>query len=91
MPFGNLSIRADSALTSEATGTPSNGSNTIGLGFTVENTDNFEMEIYANGPSITDVSWTAPSVGDTSVAVTFTQNGTDTCTIIARQFHSAMR
>jgi hypothetical protein len=91
LAFGSLSLRSASSIISEATSTPDDGINTIGLGFKVENADNFEMEIVANGPSITDVSWTEPVAGDSSVAVTFTQNGTDTATIIARQIHSSVR
>lgn len=91
MSFGDLTLRDGSSLTSEATGTPASGENSIGLGFSIDNPDNFTIEIVANGPSVTDVSWTEPVVGDSSVTVDFTQNGTDTCYIMARQDHSIIR
>lgn len=89
MSFGNLSLRRNSTRISEATSIPSNGANTFAIGFAISNSDNFTLDIVANGPSITDVSWAEPADGDTTVTVTFAQNGSDSATIIATQEFAA--
>lgn len=89
MAFGDLTVRSAGVLLSEATSTPSDGDNTIDLGFTPENSDWVTVSVYLLGPSITDVSLT--SLSGSTLVLNFTQTGTDQATIIVREDHTLIR
>lgn len=90
MAFPELSLRSGGRLTSEATGTPSNGNNTFAhaIPYPIDSTW-LEIEVVANGTSIR--ACTFVSADDTNLTLNFDQRGVATVTVRVRYRHSQTR
>ena len=81
------------ALTSTWSGTPDNGANVFTHGLDPDdiNEDWMEIDVVADGPSVTDVDYTSLSADKTQFTLTFVQLGSDTASVELRIRHSSIR
>jgi hypothetical protein len=92
MSFPDLVRIPGGVIHASATGTPSNGNNTVDIGFEPSialEPDWVEIEVIALGGSIRDVTFV--SLIGTQLTLGFDQIGTDRCYISALYTHSIVR
>lgn len=88
MSFPDLTLApSDARYHSSATGTPSNGNNTVNLGLAAKldpnsvNEDQLLFEVFCLGPSVTTCTFVSYDKATGNAVLDFTQAGADQCRV----------